>query len=140
MATAFEHRSDRTVSQSSDRQFGLVFAGVFTVIACWPFLRLAPPRWWALGIAAAFAVIALAWPQALRWPNRIWLRIGELLHRIVSPVVMAVIFFGCVTPTAWVMRWRGKDLLSRKWDAKRETYWIERSPGPAGSQSMKNQF
>lgn len=140
MVTAVEDRSHREAAQGSDRQFGLVFAGVFTLIACWPLLRLEHPRWWALGIAVAFGVIALVRPDVLRWPNRIWLRIGELLHRIVSPVVMAVIFFGCVTPTAWVMRWRGKDLLSRKWDAGRKSYWIERPPGPAGSQSMKNQF
>jgi hypothetical protein len=72
--------------------------------------------------------------------NRAWLALGELLHKIVSPIVMGVIFFCCVTPTAWIMRMRGKDLLSLKWDSKLKSYWTERSPIPANGHSMKDQF
>ena len=60
--------------------------------------------------------------------NRAWLAFGKLLHRIVSPIVMSAIFFICVTPTAWIMRIRGKDLLSLKRRPDLKTYWIEREP------------
>lgn len=141
MVAVLEHNPGRGSSAgSSDRQFGFVFAGVFAVIACWPLLSFESPRWWAVVIALIFAAVALVRPQILHRLNRAWLAFGELLHKIVSPIVMGAIFFGCVTPTAWILRWQGKDLLSLKWDAKRESYWIERPPVPAGAGSMKDQF
>jgi hypothetical protein len=140
MAIALERSSGQAASKrSSDRQFGLVFAGVFTVIACWPLIHVSPPRWWALGVAAIFGVVALIRPQLLHWPNRLWLGLGDLMHKIVSPLVMGAVFFCCVTPTAWIMRLRGKDLLAMKWDSQLKTYWIERSP-VVNANSMKNQF
>jgi len=141
MAAALEHNSDRgSAAQSSDRQFGLVFAGALAVIACWPLLRFEAPRWWALAASLVLVAIAASRPRILHLPNRIWLRFGDLLHKVVSPIVMGVIFFCCVTPTAWILRRRGKDLLSLKWDPKLDSYWTSRPPDAADVQSMKNQF
>jgi hypothetical protein len=141
MVAALEQKSGRgSPARSSDRQFGLVFAGAFAVIACWPLFHFQPPRWGALVVALIFGVVGLTRPQTLHLLNRVWLALGELLHKIVSPIVMGVIFFCCVTPTAWIMRMRGKDLLSLKWDSKLKSYWTERSPIPANGHSMKDQF
>jgi hypothetical protein len=140
MVAVLEHHSARRPSGSSDRQFGFVFAGAFFVVACWPIFHFESPRWWAVVIALVFGAMALLRPRTLHPLNRAWLAFGELLHKIVSPIVMGAIFFCCVTPTAWIMRRLGKDLLSLKWDAKRESYWLERPPAAAGRQSMKDQF
>jgi hypothetical protein len=142
MISAIETKqTDNNVQAAgSDRQFGLVFAALFLIIACWPLLRLDAPRWWALLIAAAFAMTALLRPTLLQRPNRLWSALGNLLHRIVSPIVMGVIFFGFVTPTGWILGRTGKDLLSLRWDRSADSYWTERPYPPDSRQSMKQQF
>jgi Saxitoxin biosynthesis operon protein SxtJ len=141
MATILEPTIERgPAPESSDRSFGLVFAVVFAIIGCWPLLYWESPRWWALAVAAAFAVVALMRPQLLRPLNRVWLALGRLLHKIVSPLVMGVIFFATVTPTGWIMRLRGKDLLSLKRRPDQKSYWIKREPTGPESETMKNQF
>jgi predicted membrane metal-binding protein len=141
MATILEPTNERAPPpESSDRSFGLVFAAVFCIIGCWPLLHWQPPRWWALAVAVAFAIVALARPQLLHLLNRVWLALGRLLHKIVSPLVMGIIFFAAVTPTGWIMRLRGKDLLSLKRRPDQKSYWIRRQPTRPESETMKNQF
>jgi len=141
MATVLEPSLDRiAVPESSDRSFGFVFAVAFTVVACSPLLHWNSPRWWALGVALAFAAAALVRPQILHPLNRAWLAFGGLVHRAVSPLVMGMVFFLCVTPTAWIMRWRGKDLLSLKRRPDLKSYWVDREPSVPNAQSMKNQY
>ena len=141
MATVLEPTIDRgPAPESSDRGFGFVFAAVFAIIGCWPFWHWLPPRWWALAIAAAFAAVALIRPQILHPLNRVWLALGRLLHRIVSPLIMGLVFFTVVTPTGWIMRARGKDLLSLRRRPDLNSYWIKRAPVGPESETMKNQF
>src|SRR5262245_42144259 len=141
MATVLEPKIERgPAPESTDRGFGVVFAVVFLLIGCWPFLHWQPPRWWALAIAAAFALVALIRPQTLRPLNRMWLALGRLLHRIVSPLVMGLIFFTVVTPTGWIMRVRGKDVLSLRRRPDLNSYWIRRGPAQPEAETMKNQF
>ena len=141
MATVLEPQIDRAPKPtSSDRSFGLVFAAAFTVIAFLPLLHRGSPRWWALGLAAAFAAVALAAPRLLHALNRAWLGVGHLLHRITSPIIMGAVFFLCITPMAWIMRKRGADLLSLQWRADLKSYWIERPASAPDAQSMRNQY
>ena len=141
MATALEPSVIRgPAPESSDRSFGFVFAAVFALIGCWPLLRLGLPRWWALALAVAFALLALARPQLLHPLNLAWLALGRLLHRVISPLIMGMIFFLCVTPIAWIMRFRGKDVLSLARRRDLSTYWITREPQPPASETMKRQF
>ena len=142
MATALEpKRAAEAEKQGSDRAFGYVFAVVFALIGLFPLWRLDTPRWWALAIAAGFAAMAVVAPQVLGPLNRAWLAFGKLLHRIVSPLVMGAVFFLAVTPTALIMRLRGRDLLSRRWRADLSSYWIEREPAALPqSETMKKQF
>ena len=68
----------------------------------------------------------------LRPLNRLWLKFGLLLHKVVNPIVMALVFFGTVLPTGLIMRVLGKDLLRLKRQPDANSYWIERRPpGPA---------
>src|SRR4029077_4175934 len=124
----------------SERAFGLVFAAVFLLVSLWPLISRLPPRWWALAVAVAFAACAWLAPQLLAPLNRLWFRFGELLHRIVSPVALGVIYFGAITPYAMVMRLFGRDeLLLRKGPAG-PSYWVRREPPGPPPDSFRNQF
>jgi hypothetical protein len=123
----------------SPRSFGWVFAGVFSVIGLWPVLHGAPVRPWALAVAVAFAAVTVVRPNLLSLPNVLWFRFGLLLGRIITPVVMGLIFFVGVVPTGLALRLFGKDPLKLKRDPKAASYWIARRPSDPPS-SMRNQF
>lgn len=128
------------VKIGSDRNFGFTFAAACLVIAGLPLVRGAPMRWWAVALAAAFALAALAAPSLLRPLNRLWFRLGLALHHIVNPIIMAAIFYLAVTPMGLIMRALGKDPLRLKRDEDSATYWIARKrPAPA-PRSMSKQF
>jgi len=134
-----EAQTHSNIDVGSDRGFGFVFAAVFAVISLWPLTGGGGVRIWAIAIAALFVAAALVRPKILRPLNRLWFRFGLLLGHIVSPIVMAVVFFVAVTPTALIMRAFGKDLLRLKFDPDAESYWIRRADDePMGS--MKDQF
>lgn len=128
------------VEGSTDRAFGLVFAGVFLVIAGWPLFHGEAPRWWAAGVAAAFALVALVKPALLAGPNRYWIKLGILLGKVVSPIALGVVFYGAITPLGAVMRLVGKDPLRLKRDPGADSYWIPREPPGPPPDSMTNQF
>lgn len=118
----------------TERSFGLTVAVVFALIGVWSLWK--GGEYWlpALAAAALFLLAAFAYPLILHPLNVAWMRLGHLLNRVVSPIVMGVIFFGILTPVAALMRLRGRDVLHRKFDAARESYWIDRiPPGPDGS-------
>ena len=71
--------------------------------------------------------------------NRLWMRFGLLLHKVINPIVMGLLFYGTILPTGLVMRLRGKDLLRLKREPGAESYWIARTPGPA-PETMRDQF
>jgi len=128
------------VEPGSDRGFGIVMAVVFAVIAGWQ-LWSASPRWWIwLAIAALFAAAAWLRPSTLRPLNYLWFRFGLLLHRIVSPVVMALMFFGAVLPIGLLMRLFGNRPLTPTFEPDTASYWVPRRDGTPPSGSMKNQF
>ena len=97
-------------------------------------------RIWAIGIAAAFAVVALARPGVLAPLNRLWTRFGLLLHKVVSPLIMGMLFYLTVTPIGLLMRAMGKDPLRLRPDPDAASYWIERDPPGPPPETMKNQF
>jgi hypothetical protein len=125
---------------SSNRSFGLVFASVFLVVAVYPLLLGDGVRAWSLALSALFLVLALAVPRVLSPLNRAWTRFGLLLHRLVSPVVLGIMFFLVVTPMGLVMRALGKDPLRLRFDRRASTYWIERAPPGPRPDSLGNQF
>jgi len=130
---------DGVVTGSSDRSFGCVFAVFFLVIGLWPFLFGGQPRWWSLGLAVAFGAVSLIRPGLLAPLNRLWLEFGLLLHRIVSPLVMGLLFFLVITPIALIMRLAGKDPLHLKYDAAARSYWIPRRPPGPSPETIKYQ-
>lgn len=126
--------------QSSDRNFGLVFAVFFMIIALLPLLHGGGGRFWAAVISFVFGIIALVVPSALTLPNRLWMMFGQLMHRIVSPVILVILFYSLITPIGLLMRLLGKDSLHLNFDKQTPSYWIERTPSGPLPESLKNQF
>jgi hypothetical protein len=120
----------------SNRSFGIVFFIVFLLIAIYPLINSEGLRVWSLIIAIIFLFLGLINSKVLTPLNKLWFKFGILLGRIVSPLIMGVIFFLVVTPIALIMRIIGKDLLNLKFNKDR-SYWIEKA-GPKSK--MKNQF
>ena len=120
----------------SNRSFGIVFSIVFLLIAIYPLINSEELRVWSLIIAIIFLVLGLINSKILTPLNKLWFKFGILLGRIVSPVIMGIIFFLVVTPTGLIMRIIGKDLLNLKFN-KDKSYWIEKT-GPKSK--MRNQF
>ena len=130
----------QSMAIGSDRGFGIAFAVVFTVIGLIPLPFGGSPRWWAIGTAGALLLAAVVVPGLLSPLNKVWHRIGLLLHRIVSWVALALLFYSVVTLTGLVMRLLGKDLLSRRLDRNAASYWIHRVPPGPEPVSMRDQF
>ena len=132
--------SNTEIQMGSERSFGIVFAVVFALIALFPVLFGGGVRLWSLGIAALLIAVAFAAPKVLRVPNRLWFRFGLLLNRVMSPIVMGIIFVVAVVPTGLIMRALGKDLLREKLDRSATTYWIVPDPEHHKTSSMRKQF
>lgn len=128
------------VEGSSNRSFGWVFTGVFLLVGAAPLLFGAGLRWWSLVAAAGIAAVTLLRPALLAVPNRLWMQFGLLLGRVVSPVVIGILFFVVFTPFGVVMRAFGHDPLRLKRDPRASTYWVEREPPGPAPESMRNQF
>ena len=128
------------VKASSDRSFGLVFAAVFAIVAFWPLMSGGGARLWALALAAFFVATAVVRPRLLRPLSRAWFKIGLILHHVMTPIVMGVIFVLGVVPTAVVMRMRRKDLLRIDPRRRGETNWVVRTPPGPSPDTMKHLF
>ncbi len=128
------------IKVGSERAFGLVFAIVFVLVGLAPLLDQLPVRIWALATAGGFVFAALITPNILRPLNLIWFKFGLLLHKIVNPVIMGLLFVVTIVPMALIFRLIGKDPLNRKLDPEASSYWIRRSPPGPTPDSMKNQF
>jgi hypothetical protein len=131
---------DEKIVAGSDRSFGIVMAAAFAAVTAlngWHAGRLWP---WTGGLSALLLAAALARPQVLNPLNRLWFRFGLLLHRVVNPVVMALVFYGAVWPTGLVMRMLGHDLLRLKREPDAASYWIVRQPPGPSPETMRDQF
>ena len=120
----------------SNRSFGIVFFIVFLLIALYPLINEENFRLWSLVISLIFLVLGLINSQILTPLNKLWFKFGILLGKIVSPIIMGIIFFFVVTPIGFIMRAIGKDLINLKYN-NNKSYWIEKT-GPKNK--MKNQF
>ena len=120
----------------SNKSFGIVFFIAFLLIAIYPLINDGELRIWSLILSLVFLILVLLNSKILYPLNKIWFKFGLLLGRIVSPLVMAIIFFLVVTPIGLLMRILDKDLLNLKFNKSR-SYWIEKNEQKS---KMKNQF
>ena len=143
MATGTLHedlrREDRTAGPT-DRKFGLTIGAVLALIAIWKSIGSPVGGLIWAGPAVALIGCALVRPSLLSALNNIWLRFGLLLHSIVSPVIMAIMFYGTILPVGVLMRTFSKDSLRLKLDKTAESYWLARSDDRPQSDAMRQQF
>ena len=143
MATSQMHEDfsrEEHVKAGTDRGFGLVFASVFALISALSWWRDHTGWHYLLPIAVVFAVVAYTYPSLLAPLNRLWLKFGLLLYKVMNPLVLGLLFFVTIMPIGLVMRAFGKDFLRLRRDPGAKTYWIDRTPPGPPPQSMKNQF
>ncbi len=120
----------------SNRSFGVVFFVVFLLIALYPIINNGEIRIWSLITSIIFLILGLLNSKFLNPLNKLWFKFGIVLGKIISPLIMGIIFFLVVTPTGLIMRLLRKDILSLKYN-QNSSYWIEKK-GPKSK--MKNQF
>ena len=120
----------------SNRSFGIVFFTVFLIIATYPLIDNGEIRKWSLILSLVFLILGLLNSKILYPLNKIWFKFGLLLGKLVSPLIMAIIFFLVVTPIGILMRILNKDLLNLKFN-KSKSYWIKKNEQKS---KMKNQF
>ena len=121
---------------SSNRSFGVVFFVVFLLISIYPFFNEGNIRIWSLLIAIIFLILGLLNSKLLTPINKVWFKFGLILGKIVSPVVMGIVFFAVITPISIIMKILRKDLLNLKYNSNK-SYWIKKSEPKS---KMKNQF
>ena len=140
MNTHEELTRKHTVRGSSDRAFGMVFSVLFALAGLAPLLKHRPMRPWALVLAGLFLAVTTLRPVLLHRLNQAWMKAGLLLSLIVNPIVMGLLFFVIVAPTALIFRLLRKDPLRLSLDATACSYWIDRRPPGPLPQTMTNQF
>ena len=124
------------VKISSNRSFGIVFFAVFLLIAIYPLTYSEEIRVWSVIISLIFLVLGLLNSKILTPLNKVWFKFGIFLGKIISPIIMGIIFFLVVTPIGLLMRLLRKDLINLKYN-NNKSYWIEKN-GPKSK--MRNQF
>jgi len=124
----------------SNRRFGLSIGAACWIIAV---IRVATGHGhWEWFLAGGFLPIlfAIAWPDVLAPFNRLWLRLGLALEKVVNPVVMSLLFVSAIVPIGLVLRLFGKDLLRLRPSPNAGSYWVAREPTGAAIETMKKPF
>ena len=126
----------------SNHNFGYLFTGVFALLSIYAAFdgKDASKIYGCLLVSVAVGLITVSCPNLLTPFNKAWLRIGDLMGKIVSPLVLGVIFFLLISPIAIISRLLGRDELRLIKKANVSSYWIDRAPHDLISNSFKNQF
>ena len=123
------------IKRKDNITFGILFFILFLIIGLYPLKSGGTTRIWSLVLSSAFLIITIIRPNLFTFINKLWIQFGILLGKIISPVVMGLVFFFVVTPIGILVRIFKKDVMGLKRGAN--TYWINREDK---LQSMKKQF
>lgn len=123
--------------EASDRSFGLLVGGACLLLGLVPAIGHGGVRLWMVVLGGVLLMLAAALPRSLREIKRAWLFFGFLIGLVVSPIVLAIVFYGVITPLGLLMRLFGRDALRLRSNPALATYWRERTEPPS---SMTEQF
>ena len=123
------------IKRKDNITFGILFFILFLIIGLYPLKSGGTTRIWSLVLSSAFLIITIIRPNLLTFINRLWIQFGILLGKIISPLVMGLVFFFVVTPIGMLVRILKKDVMGLKRGTP--SYWINREDKV---QSMRKQF
>ena len=127
-------KTDKT-NKKNNIFFGILFFIFFLIIGLYPLISGGVIRIWSIVLSLIFSIITIIKPNLFTFLNKSWIQFGILLGRIISPIVMGLVFFIVVTPIGILVRILKKDVMGLKRGAS--SYWIHREDK---LQSMKKQF
>ena len=131
---------DEAVEPGSDRNFGLVVGGILAAIGIYQLVIGSSSYTWFLVPGGILFVLGVIAPRLLHPLNVGWTKLGLLLGRIITPIVMLLVYAISVVPTGLILRLSGKDLLSLKRKPDATSYWVKREPPGPSPDSLKDQF
>jgi hypothetical protein len=140
MHRAFFGSMNTTAQLPSNRSFGWTFAVFFVLAGTYGVWHGGAGRAWLFALAVLTVLVTLTRETWLTPFNRAWMKLGELLGRVVSPLVLGVIFFAVFAPVGIGMRLFGRDALARRFEPARRSYWLERDPPGPADDSFRNMF
>ncbi len=117
----------------SDRKFGWTFTALFILMGAFY-------QPWLIALAAVLAAITATRADWLAPLKHAWMKLGDILNRVVSPIVLGAIFFAIFTPAAMVMRMLGRDAMQRRFEPAKPTYWERRDPPGPADDSFRQMF
>ena len=115
--------------------FGILFFIFFLIIGLYPLKSNEAIRVWSVVLSLVIFIITITKPNLFTFLNKFWIKFGILLGKIISPIVMGLVFFFVVTPIGILVRVLKKDVMGLKRGAS--SYWINREDKV---QTMKKQF
>jgi hypothetical protein len=128
-------KSSANIKTRDNIIFGLIFFLLFLAIGLYPLKTDENIRVWSVVLCLVFLTVTIIKPNKLIFFHRLWIKFGILLGRIISPIVMGLVFFGVVTPIGIFIKILKKDVMSLKKSSS--SYWINRQKEP---QPMSKQF
>ena len=123
--------------KNKNRSFGLLFFVVFLALALWLLFKNGEINLYLISIGLIFLVLGLLNSKILTPLNKAWVKLGEILGRIIAPIVMAIVYFLILTPISLLVRLFGKDLIGMKFSNDLKSYWVKRKKSLG---SMDKQF
>lgn len=135
-----EDRKNHSANKLNNKTFGFVMALFFLIVAIQPMLTLKRPHIWALIFSGIFLLVTLLNSSLLTPLNFYWHQLGLFLHKIVSPVLLAIVFYIVITPFGFLLRSLNKNFFKLRPDSNIKSYWIDRDLISDKQNSMKNQF
>lgn len=123
----------------SNRSFGVVFIFFFTFISMLPVVQGNPPKIWGIVVALCIASITILRPHWLFPLNKCWTKLGLLMHNLMNPIILGLLYTLAILPIGMLYKILGKDLLSISKNPKAASYWINRNPSE-NKKSMQRQF
>lgn len=125
----------------SNKRFGLLFVAIFFLVAIYYWIdESLLSTYFSLGLSALLLIVTVCKPNLLRSLNYAWYQFGQLIGKLVQPLILGIIYYGILSPVALIVRINGRDLLKLRKDNVLKTYWVKRVNGSPASDSFKNQF
>jgi hypothetical protein len=128
-------RTLNNITRKDNITFGIIFSILFLIVGLYPLKSTGDLNIWSLFLCLLFLIITIISPNLFTILNKLWIKFGFLLGKIISPIVMGLVFFFVVTPIGILVRIFKKDLMGLKRGAS--SYWVNRKDKV---QSMKKQF